>query len=188
MRKLRNMTNNLRQQLGASNSEKSTLNRTLADLQAELKSVAAERDSLRTNAGTGVEASKELTSQLESLRQEKTALGKALADERASKAAAAQVVPSPDQSSLIVGSYIHVSIRLLTRSQESLRSERDKLLAEKESWSKPSGGDSSDAVKTQLETEKVELTKARDEALERLKVCDSPTAVSICSLVIFPGC
>ena len=112
MRKLRNMINNLRQQLGASNSEKSTLNRTLADLQAELKSVVTERDSLRGNAGTGVEASKELTSQLESLHQEKAGLEKALADEKASKAAAAQAAPLPDQSSLVVGSYIYISIRV----------------------------------------------------------------------------
>ena len=113
MRKLRSMTNNLKQQLGASNSEKSTLNRTLASLQAELKSVAAERDSLRGNAGTGAEASKEVTSQLESLRQEKAGLEKALADERASKAAVAQAAPLPDQSSLIVGSYIQNSIRVI---------------------------------------------------------------------------
>lgn len=114
VRKLRGMTNNLKQQLGASNSEKSTLNRTLAGLQAELKSVVAERDSLRANSGTGAETSKEFTSQLESLRQEKVELEKALADEKASKAAATQVEPSSDQSSLIVGSNIHVSIRLLT--------------------------------------------------------------------------
>ncbi|KAG6376921.1 hypothetical protein JVT61DRAFT_953 [Boletus reticuloceps] len=156
MRKLRSMTNNLRQQLGASNSEKSALNRTLADLQAELKSVVVERDSLRNSAGTGAEASKELTSQVELLRQEKVALEKALADEKASKAAAAaQSTPLPDQTPLI----------------ESLRSERDKLLAEKESWSK-SSGDSSDTLKAQLETERAELTQARDEALERLKAAE----------------
>lgn len=107
MRKLRIMTNNLKQQLGASNGEKSTLNRTLADLQAELKSVAAERDSLRANAGTGADASKELTSQLELLRQEKATLEKALADEKASKAATApQATPSPDQSALVVSSSV----------------------------------------------------------------------------------
>ncbi|KAG8214434.1 hypothetical protein J3R82DRAFT_9457 [Butyriboletus roseoflavus] len=156
MRKLRSMTNNLKQQLGASNGEKSTLNRTLADLQAELKSVVAERDSLRTNTGAGTEVSKDLTSQLESLRQEKVALEKTLADEKASKTVTAQAAPSPDQLSLV----------------ESLRSERDKLLAERESWSKPTSGDSSYIAKAQLETEKVELTKARDEALERLKAAE----------------
>ena len=51
-----------------------------------------------------------------------------------------------------------------------MRSERDKLLAEKESWSRSPGGDSSAVVRPQLEAEKMELTKARDEALERLKV------------------
>ncbi|KAF8443123.1 hypothetical protein L210DRAFT_3620711 [Boletus edulis BED1] len=151
MRKLRSMTNNLRQQLGASNSEKSALNRTLADLQAELKSVVVERDSLRNSAGTGAE----LTSQVELLRQEKVALEKALADEKASKAAAAQSTPLPDQTPLI----------------EGLRSERDKLLVEKESWSK-SSWDSSDTLKAQLETERAELMQARDEALERLKAAE----------------
>lgn len=113
MRKLRSMTNNLRQQLGALNSEKSTLNRTLAELQAELKSVVVERDSLRANAGNNAEPSKELTSQLESLRQEKASLVQALADEKASKVvAAAQAAPPPDQSSVIVGSYIHTPVRV----------------------------------------------------------------------------
>ena len=110
MNKLRSVTNNLRQQLGASNSEKSNLNRTLADLQAELKSAVAERDALRAGAGAGAgaEASKELAGQLESLRQEKAVLEKALADEKASKGIA---TPSPDQSSVVVGSHILAAIR-----------------------------------------------------------------------------
>ena len=79
---------------------------------------------------------------------------------------------------------------LVTVQQESLRSERDKLLAEKESWSKSSSAaESSDTVKGLLETEKAELTKARDEALERLKVCQRHAiAVLDCSPGIPPGC
>ncbi|KAG9308012.1 hypothetical protein JVU11DRAFT_2182 [Chiua virens] len=42
----------------------------------------------------------------------------------------------------------------------SLRPERDKVLAEKESWSQPATGDSSDVAKAQLEAEKVELTNS----------------------------
>lgn len=59
-----------------------------------------------------------------------------------------------------------------------MRSERDKLLAEKESRSRSSGGDVSDAAgKAQLEAG---LTKALDEANERLKVCER--AVFVLSL------
>jgi nucleoprotein TPR len=72
-----------------------------------------------------------------------------------------------------------------------LRSERDKLLAEKESWSRSSGGDVSDAAgKAQVETEKAGLTKALDEANERLKVCERavPVLIFLHSVVICIGC
>jgi nucleoprotein TPR len=54
--------------------------------------------------------------------------------------------------------------------QTSLRAERDKLLAEKESWNKPSGsaptaGESGTAP-SEWEAEKTQLLKARDEAYE----------------------
>ncbi|KIK98776.1 hypothetical protein PAXRUDRAFT_823499 [Paxillus rubicundulus Ve08.2h10] len=148
VRRYRDQTASLKGHLGLINSEKSTLKQTMSDLQADLKNVTAERDSLRANSSTGTDTSREL----ETLRQEKAALEKALTDEKASKAIS-QTVPSPDQSSLV----------------ESLRSERDKLLAEKESWSTTSGGQTSDATKIQLEAEKAELSKARDAALEHLK-------------------
>ncbi|KAF9220879.1 hypothetical protein BS17DRAFT_786120 [Gyrodon lividus] len=148
LRKYRDLTANLKGRLGAFNSEKSTLNQTISDLQVELKSATAERDSLRATAGAGADTSKEL----ETLRQEKATLEKTLADEKASKATS-QTASSSDQLSLI----------------ESLRSERDKLLVEKESWSKTSGGDTFGDTKARLEAEKAELTKARDEALQRAK-------------------
>ncbi|KAF8843385.1 hypothetical protein BDN67DRAFT_924393 [Paxillus ammoniavirescens] len=151
VRKYKDHTANLKSHLGIINGERSALKQSMSDLQAELKSVTAERDSLRANSSIGADASREL----ETLRQEKATLEKALADEKASKTIS-QTVPSSDQSLLV----------------ESLRSERDKLLAEKESWSSTSGGETSDAVKAQLEAEKAELTKARDVALEHLKVAE----------------
>ena len=58
--------------------------------------------------------------------------------------------------------------------QTSLRAERDKLLSEKESWNKPSGsaptaGESGRAP-SEWEAEKIQLLKARDEALDKAKV------------------
>ena len=55
-----------------------------------------------------------------------------------------------------------------------MQSERDKLLAEKESWSKTPAPTGESVVFASApgdwEAEKAQLTKARDEALERLKV------------------
>ncbi|KIJ62559.1 hypothetical protein HYDPIDRAFT_93869 [Hydnomerulius pinastri MD-312] len=76
----------------AFNSEKSALSQTISDLQANVKSLTAERDSLRGGASADG-----TSSQLEAMRQEKAALEKALADEKASKASS-QATPSPDQA------------------------------------------------------------------------------------------
>jgi nucleoprotein TPR len=58
--------------------------------------------------------------------------------------------------------------------QTSLRAERDKLLAEKESWNKSSDSApppvESRPAPSECEVEKAQLIKARDEALEKLKV------------------
>jgi nucleoprotein TPR len=57
--------------------------------------------------------------------------------------------------------------------QTSLRAERDKLIAEKESWNKPSGSAptaESGPAPSEWEAEKTQLLKARDEALEKVKV------------------
>lgn len=58
--------------------------------------------------------------------------------------------------------------------QTSLRGERDKLLAEKESW-KQTSSSAPTAVESaptpnEWEVEKAQLLKARDEALEKVKV------------------
>jgi nucleoprotein TPR len=58
--------------------------------------------------------------------------------------------------------------------QTTLRTERDTLLAEKESWSKLSGSAptvaESGPAPSEWEAEKAQLLKARDEALEKVKV------------------
>jgi nucleoprotein TPR len=60
---------------------------------------------------------------------------------------------------------------LMIAIQTNLRAERDKLLAEKESWNKPSGSAptavESDPAPSEWEAEKAQLLKARDEALEK---------------------
>jgi len=53
-----------------------------------------------------------------------------------------------------------------------LQEERDKLLAEKAAWIKPSGNTAPlSEAPSSWEAEKAELIKARDEALDNLKVC-----------------
>lgn len=59
--------------------------------------------------------------------------------------------------------------------QAGLEAERDQLLAEKENWSKTATATTTDATggapaPSNWEAEKAQLIKARDEALEKLKV------------------
>lgn len=139
--------------LGLLNSEKSQLNATVSELEGKIKTLTAERDALRTTSTP--DGSQQLNSQLETLRQEKVALEQALANEKAMKAQA-PAEGSSDQAALIV----------------SLSQERDRLLAEKEALSK--AGPStlpSDAARS-WESEKLELVKARDEALARASTVD----------------
>jgi nucleoprotein TPR len=52
-----------------------------------------------------------------------------------------------------------------------LRTERDQLLAEKETWTKANATSTEEVAATpNWEAEKTELVKSRDEALEKLKV------------------
>lgn len=63
--------------------------------------------------------------------------------------------------------------------QTSLRAERDKLLAEKETWNKPSDSASTSAgsgpAPSEWEAEKTQLLKARDEALEMARKAANET-------------
>ncbi|KAG1780540.1 hypothetical protein EV702DRAFT_1078352 [Suillus placidus] len=134
--------------LGLLNSEKSQLTATVSELEGKIKTLTAERDVLRTTPAP--DASQQLNSQLETLRQEKITLEQALDHERAAKAQA-PIEASSDQAALIA----------------SLREERDRLLAEKEALSKAGSSTlPSDTVRS-WESEKLELVKARDEALAR---------------------
>lgn len=81
------------------NNEKSQLNVTISELEGKIKTLTAERDALRTTSAP--DASQQLKSQMETLRQEKVALEQALANERAAKAQA-PAEGSSDQAALIV--------------------------------------------------------------------------------------
>ncbi|KAG1824960.1 hypothetical protein EV424DRAFT_710307 [Suillus variegatus] len=139
--------------LGLLNSEKSQLNATVNELEGKIKTLTAERDALRTTSAS--DASQQLNSQLETLRQEKVALEQALANERAVKAQAS-AEGSSDQATLIA----------------SLREERDRLLAEKEALSKAGFSTLPSDTAHSSESEKLELIKARDEALARASTLD----------------
>jgi nucleoprotein TPR len=73
----------------------------------------------------------------------------------------------------VIYQYLRIT-ELMIAVQTNLRAERDKLLAEKESWNKPSGSAPTAAesgpAPSEWEAEKAQLLKARDEALERVKV------------------
>jgi nucleoprotein TPR len=139
--------------LGLLNSEKSQLNATISELEGKVKTLTAERDTLRTTSAP--DASQQLNSQLETLRQEKVTLEQALANERAAKFRA-PAEASSDQAAVIA----------------SLREERDRLLAEKEALNKVGSSTlPSDAARL-WESEKLELIKARDEALARATTAD----------------
>ncbi|KAI6139407.1 hypothetical protein BKA82DRAFT_25515 [Pisolithus tinctorius] len=142
-----------RQRLGHVNQERSRMNQQVKELQEQVRTLTAERDTLRVGAGasTDSDASKELTAQLDSLRHEKAALEKALAEERAKPPSLP--TPSPDQAALVA----------------SLQAEKDRLLAEKEALLNTEGAD---ALKAQWAGEKAELSKARDEAVARAKAAD----------------
>jgi nucleoprotein TPR len=139
--------------LGLLNNEKSQLNATISELEGKVKTLTAERDTLRTTSAP--DASQQLNSQLETLRQEKVTLEQALANERAAKFRA-PAEASSDQAAVIA----------------SLREERDRLLAEKEALNKVGSSTlPSDAARL-WESEKLELIKARDEALARATTAD----------------
>lgn len=139
--------------LGLLNNEKSQLNATISELEGKIKTLTAERDALRTTSAP--DASQQLKSQLETLRQEKVTLEQTLANERAAKAQA-PAEGSSDQAALIA----------------SLSQERDRLLAEKEALSKAGPSTLPSDTERSWESEKLELVKARDEALARASTVD----------------
>ncbi|KAL6308319.1 hypothetical protein BKA93DRAFT_560042 [Sparassis latifolia] len=129
-------------QMGRLKAEVETLSKELAPLRDSLATLSSERDELKTKIQSGVsEPSKELelSQQLEALRTEKTALEKALVDERSARAN-------------------------VTSVHAIVQREKDQLLAEKESWSTTAAISASGSQTEQWPSEKAELIKARDDA------------------------
>ena len=151
----------------------------LSQLQAELDSVIAERDSLKAS-GPSADSSREqeLNEQLQTLQREKEALQAQVAELQAATTAAASSVPdaelaaklvcrSADESELVAKHYL----------QAHVEKERDDLLAERSVWviasSNPAGAEGD------VDTEKAELIKARDEAIALAKVYDTSVAYTL---------
>ncbi|KAH7914261.1 hypothetical protein BJ138DRAFT_435144 [Hygrophoropsis aurantiaca] len=143
-----------RDTLGKANEMTKRLREEKAQLSGTITELQTKVDALSANQATA-DASKDLSDQLTSLRQEKEAVEKALADEKAARAAQPSSTPSPEQTAALA----------------ALREERDRLLSEKEAWTKASTDrlSSDNDTNSQWETEKAELVKARDEALAQTK-------------------
>ncbi|KAI0693206.1 hypothetical protein BC835DRAFT_1276339 [Cytidiella melzeri] len=135
-------------------AEADKLNATIADLQAQIAVLMAERDELKAKpqetAPDTAEKEQELTQELDNLRQEKAELEK-----RLQEAAAAQ----PDVQGSQTGE--------LEAELARLRQEMEALLAEKATWAAAAA--SPEDAQRLWETEKAELVKARDEAVASAK-------------------
>ncbi|KAI5123451.1 hypothetical protein M0805_008822 [Coniferiporia weirii] len=159
-----------RHRLGQLNGQIAKLNETVSDLRKQVKDLTAERDALvsqnaqntATAAATDSSAEVEaLNAQLSSVTSEKESAAKLLAEEleKSTKAAADH----------------HAALTALLE-------ERDKLIAEKAASNQGSGvpaaAEPADVaqIRQQLETEKAELSKARDGALARAKSAEERVA------------
>lgn len=149
------------------NRSRSELNEKNNTLTESVKKLSEERDALRDSANARAST---ITSQLESLRQEKAALEKALADEK--EKSSMQPAPSADHATLIVSDPSVLLLQPLHFSQASLQAERDKLKAEKEDLIK-SHPEDADSLKTQWDAEKAKLQgqiSKLHEVLSQMKV------------------
>ena len=183
------MKNNqiFRQRMGALGAENTQLKSNLEEARKESAAISEERDALKTATTTEPPASSEpLAQELEQLRQEKAALEQALQEEQ-EKQPVQVPAPTPDTSDLesrLVGCSQLPNRRIfLTKGlQAALSQERDQLLAEKETWNKPSSeATEGKAAKDEWESEKADLVKGRDEALSQAKVAPLHT---LCSIVL----
>ncbi|KAJ3503028.1 hypothetical protein NLJ89_g8615 [Agrocybe chaxingu] len=119
------------------------------------QSFRAKLGELNSQKSTLTEQKQTLEAKVASLQQEITALQAA--------AASKPDVPAENASQT---AEIHKQNALIA----SLQEERDKLLAEKETWSKALPATATESTTpAEWEAEKTQLTKARDEALEKLK-------------------
>lgn len=85
--------------------KKAEMSATIASLEAKLATAVAERDSLKEGTATATATTSteiaQMNQQLDALRAEKTALEKALQDEKAARAAASST-QSPEQETIVV--------------------------------------------------------------------------------------
>ena len=127
---------------------------------------------LNKQVSTLTEEKRQLEAKVESVQQENGAL-KASQTPQQPDGNAVNGAQIEELQKQIVCSLIPLLFWVLTVMQDSLRTERDRLLAEKESWSKqtPSVAEPANLEASKVwEAEKAELVKLRDEALEKLKV------------------
>lgn len=159
------MSAEFRQRWAKAQNEKKTMEGEKQTLQAEITQL---HEKIQVSTA-------DLNAQIVSLRGEKEAAEKALENQRASKS-----LDYTDQDSVVVSSMspLHHPAPNDPCLQTTLRSERDRLLKEKELWNKSSGNGGEgiapdvmiEEAKRQWETERAELIKARDEVTSQLKV------------------
>ena len=133
---------------------------------------------LNKQKSTLADEKRQLETKVSTLEQENNTLHASLASKSSAPTPAPASVSSEETqklNALIVSNLLILGIPVLTIVvQTSLRTERDKLLSEKESWNKSSASAlttvESNPTPSEWEAEKTELIKARDEALEKLKV------------------
>jgi nucleoprotein TPR len=165
-------TAGFKSRLGQLNNEKSQMTATITELRNQIKTLTAEG----SQAAAVNDEAQSLKQQLENLRREKEGVEKQLAEEKASKSSLPQ---TPEHESVIVSGQTKLIFFCCSNVfQAALKEERDKLLAEKASWSTNTAATAADDHSTTdearrlWEAAKAELTKARDEALSRADATD----------------
>ncbi|KAI8994233.1 hypothetical protein BD414DRAFT_506685 [Trametes punicea] len=146
--------------------EKQRLTQLIAELESRVEALTKELDQAKANsqaaAASGASVDPELAQELEALRTEKANLEHLPAQEKAAHLAASSRVGEQ------------------TASLDELRAERDRLLAEKASWSSSGGEVPADvaAAQSQWEEEKAGLMKAREEATARAETLQQQVATA----------
>ncbi|KAI9059234.1 hypothetical protein FKP32DRAFT_1606262 [Trametes sanguinea] len=136
--------------------EKTRLAELVTELEARIQSLTTELEEVRSNAQAAAESGAPvdpaLTQELEALRTEKANLEQLLAEEKAAHLAASAL--------------------------DELREERDRLLAEKATWTSSGGEVPADvaAAQSQWEEEKAALLKASQEAAARAETLEKQVA------------
>lgn len=163
-----------KRRFAAHDAEKTQFNATIADLQAQIVTLTAERDELTTKAQetAAVDTSakeQELSRELEALRTEKADLERRLQELAAAPPAETQSAETEElKAELVSHILVRARLRIHGNLQSQVRQEKDALEAEKATW--VAGATSPEDSQAAWESEKAALTKARDEALQRAKV------------------